>query len=238
MIQKVTRNPGRRRKSETSLSKEEIIDAAIKILDRDGTTAFSMRNLAAELKVYPTAIYWHVENRNALIGEVIAQILTDLLPDDFEVDWKDGIVRLCRNYRVKIKNHPNIAPLIGGQLVSNASLDFTMIERILSALENAGFKGSSLRDAYNTVISAMVGYTTQEFALVPSDASDKWSQSMKNTIRDVDPQQFPTTARNLDTLENQSFIMRWENGTRSPMDDGFELYIRSIVEGLALQLRE
>lgn len=228
----------RRSKSNAPLTKEAIVTAALKIIDRDGTEAFSMRNLAVELKVFPTAIYWHIANRNALIGEVIASVLVDLVPDDFENDWQKGILGLCRNYRTRIQAHPNIAPLIGVQLVSNSSLDFQMIERLLVALEKAGFKGHMLKAAYNTVISAMVGYTTQEFSMIPSDGGDAWATSMKEAIRAVDKDLYPTTAENLDLLENNAFIMRWDNGITSPLDEGFELSINSIVKGLALSLED
>lgn len=228
----------RRRDSEPSLTRSFIIETAIKIIDRDGTEAFSMRNLAKELNVYPTAIYWHIANRNMLIGAVIDTLLVDLVPEDFEEDWQQGIIGLCRNYRQRIKLHPNIAPLIGSQLVSNTSLDFRMIERILAALEKAGFKGNNLRAAYNTVIAAMVGYTTQEFSLVPPDGKEKWSESIRTAIEDVDEDQYPTISDNLDQLKNQSFIMRWENGTTSSLDDGFELFVNSIVTGLASTLNE
>lgn len=228
----------KRRKSDTSLSKSAIVEASLKIIDRDGTESFSMRNLANELGVYPTAIYWHVANRNALIGEVISAVLVDLLPEDFEINWQQGILSLCRNYRERIKAHPNIAPLVGVQLVSNNSIDFNMVERILTVLEHAGFHGSDLRAAYNTVISAMVGYTTQEFALVPSDGKDSWAETMQTAVDTLDQNKFPTTARNLDHLRNKSFIMRWDNGIASPLDDGFELYITSIVKGLAIAAQE
>lgn len=237
MTTKPRRKPGRRPKSDESLSKQEIVTAAIRILDRDGAEAFSMRNLANELKVYPTAIYWHIANRNALIAEVITKILFDLLPENFESNWREGILGLCRNYRSRIKQHPNIAPLIGVQLVSNASLDFEMIERILSTLEKAGFKNEELRDAYNTVIAAMVGYTTQEFAMVPKESSDAWSEAMKSSIRSVDAERYPTTAGNLGVMENQSYIMRWENGAVAPLDAGFEMFIQAVVDGLEARLQ-
>ncbi|MDO6729057.1 TetR family transcriptional regulator [Marinovum sp. 2_MG-2023] len=237
MSQSEKRKPGRRRKGEKQLSKSEIVEATLKLIDRDGIEAFSMRHLAAELGVYPTALYWHIKNRNALLGDVVSMVLADLLPEDFEDDWRQGIVNLCRNYRERIKAHPSMAPVVGSQLVSNTSLDFPMIERILAALEGAGFKGASLRAAYNTVLAAMVSFTTQEFARLPADATDSWVQDMKDEIRGVDPQRFPTIARNLPELENRSFILRWENGSTSPLDDGFEHYVHSIVAGLEASLR-
>ena len=238
MTTKTKRKPGRRRKGEKQLNKDDIIQAALMIIDRDGIESFSMRNLANELGVYPTALYWHIENRNALLGEIVSTALTGLLPDDFEDDWQRGIINLCRNYRERIKAHPSIAPLIGSQLVSNTSLDFPMIERILASLEGAGFHGASLRAAYNTVVTAMVGYTTQEFALVPSDSADRWAESMQEEIHNIDKDRFPTIARNIPILENQSFILRWENGTTSQLDDGFELFVGSIVAGLAKSVED
>lgn len=230
------RRPGRRRKGERHLSTAELVQSALSLIDRNGTEAFSMRSLAAELGVFPTAIYWHVENRHALLGAIVSTVLADLLPGDFEADWQRGIVDLCRTYRARIRAHPSIAALIASQLVSNTSLDFPMIERILTTLEAAGFRGVRLRAAYNTVLTAMV-YTTQGFALMPSDGADTWASRMRHEIRAVDPDRFPTIARNLPELENRSFILRWENGATSPLEDGFELYVDAIVSGFARTLR-
>ncbi|MCE8547956.1 TetR/AcrR family transcriptional regulator C-terminal domain-containing protein [Ruegeria pomeroyi] len=215
-----------------ALSKEAIITKALEIIDRDGIEAFSMRNLAKALGVYPTAIYWYLPNRSALIGEVIAAVLTDLVPTDESLGWKSWLRSLFRNYRTQIQKHPNIAPMIGVQLVSNASVDFEMIERILDVLRTAGFSDDKLPAAYSAVIGAMVGFTTQEFALVPSDDRDEWEQSMQSTIAGIDAAKFPTTTTLMPELTNRAFILRWENGTTAPLDDGFDMFAEAMILGL------
>ncbi len=214
------------------LSKEIIVAKALEIIDQAGIESFSIRNLAKALKIYPTAIYWYLPNRNTVIGEVIGLVLQGLVPIDINTDWRRGLEKLFRNYRECIRKHPNVAPMIGVQLVSNASLNFGMIEDILCALKKAGFKEAMLPAAYNAVISAMVAFPTQEFALVPADDQDNWADSMRSTIEQIDRDQFPVTAKLLPELSNKSFIMRWENGVTAPMDEGFELFISAFIAGL------
>ena len=53
------------------LSREQIVAAAIDLLDRDGPDAFSMRRLGAALKVDPMAVYHHLPNKAALFDAVV-----------------------------------------------------------------------------------------------------------------------------------------------------------------------
>ena len=228
-------NRARRRKASDpapQLTKQTIIDVALEIIDRDGIEQFSMRSLAKALGVYPTSIYWHIPNRNALIGEIVGAALKDLAPKDVASDWKESLRRMFRSFRARIREHPGIAPVIGVQLASNASVDFDMIEGVLSALRTAGFADAALPDAYNSVIGAMAGFTTLEFSLVPADGHEEWSDGMRKTIQSVDRKSHPLTARLMPKLANKAFILRWENGTTVPLDGAFELFVDVFLTGL------
>lgn len=232
----VGRHPRRpkktRQKQETSgLTREAIVAAAIKLLDGTDLESFSMRNLAKELGVYPTAVYWHIPSRNAVIAAVISEILKDITPPPSDA-WKEWLKALFRNYRDAIKRHPHISPLIGVQLVSNASVDLDMIEGILRALVNAGFPKATLPMAYNVVQSAMVGFTTEEFAMVPKEEADEWAEGMQQMLDSVDAQEHPLLVENIDRMKNRSFILRWQNGIDAPLDESFEMFIDLTIRGL------
>ena len=214
-----------------ALTRDAIVEAAIKLLDGNDLENFSMRNLAKELGVYPTAIYWHIPSRNAVIAAVISEIMNNLTPPPSD-DWKEWLTTLFRNYRGTIKRHPNISPLIGVQLVSNASVDLDLIEGILRALVNAGFPKSALPVAYNVVQSAMVGFTTEEFALAPKEEAEEWANGMQQMLVDVSAAAHPLLVENLDQMKNRSFILRWQNGVDAPMDESFEMYIEVTIRGL------
>lgn len=218
------------------LTRDAIVDAALKIIDTADLESFSMRNLAKELGVYPTAIYWHIPSRNSVIAEVISRVLGDVVPPDHP-DWKVWLKQLFRNYRLSIRRHPNVAPLIGVQLVSNASVDLNMIESILRTLVQAGFAEKDVLSIYNAVIATMVGFTTQEFAMVPKEEADDWASAMQRVTATVDNRRYPILAKNIDAFANKAFILRWQNGAVSPLDSGFDAFIEAIVDGLDVRLQ-
>ena len=65
----------------TPLRRASIVDASIRILDRDGVDGLSMRTLAAELHLKPMTLYYHVPNKSALMSMVITEVAT-------RIDWQ------------------------------------------------------------------------------------------------------------------------------------------------------
>src|SRR3954453_17986573 len=191
-----------------AMSKERVVEAALALIDAQGVDGVSMRGLAEALGVYPTAIYWYVENRNALLAEVVGHALRDVAPEWRGDDWQAWLKALFRRYRAAVRRHPNIAPLIGAQLVSNAGVSLELVDSILTVLSSAGFKADLLVHAYNAVIAFKVGFVTLEFAPMPTEDADAWTTALKQSFRTVDPQAQPVLARTLPLMENRAFIVR------------------------------
>jgi TetR/AcrR family transcriptional regulator, tetracycline repressor protein len=223
----------KRARRNPALSKEKIVAAALALIDRNGAADFSLRDVARRLGVYPTAIYWHVPGRNALIGEIAALAMRDIVPPVSPRYWRAWLKGLFRRYRAAVRRHPNIAPLLGAQLVSNTSLDARMIDGVLTALTHAGYRGQGLVDAFNTVVAAMSGFVTMEFGPEPAEDPRGWAADLERRIRALGAAGYPVLARHLPALANRAFILRWQNGTKVPLDSGFEAFIDSVVRGLA-----
>lgn len=64
---RATPNTGRR----TGLDRDDMVAAALALVEADGVEALTMRRLAAALGVTTNTIYWHVGSREELITEVI-----------------------------------------------------------------------------------------------------------------------------------------------------------------------
>ena len=214
------------------LTRDAVISAALSYIDRHGLAEFSLRNVAKELGVNPTAITWHVGNRNVLLAEVVAAVQENLTPmwHDGET-WQDWLRTLFNSYRAAIRRHPNVAPLIGSGLVSNDKVSPCLIEGVLKALTGAGFAGQSLRGAFSAVIAAMVGFTTQEFAPVPNENLDQWRDGMRRHLATLKSDQYPLLASNLPLMVNQAFVTRWKNGVDAPLDNGFSIFIECMIAG-------
>jgi TetR/AcrR family transcriptional regulator, tetracycline repressor protein len=218
--------------ADNALTKERIVRVALGLLDAGGLAAFSVRDVAKALDVYPAAVYWHVRTRNQLLVEIVAHVLCDLAPTGPRAAWQDWLRELFGRYRAAIRLHPNVAPLIGAQLVSNASLDFDLLDQMLEVLSHAGFTGAPLIEAFSVVIAAQVGFVTLEFAPPPPENPAEWAAEMQALVYSVDPVRHPLLARHLDQMANRSFTLRWQSGVEVPMDRNFKAYVETVIAGL------
>ena len=182
--------------------------------------------------MYPTAIAWHVESRSQLLADVAALAMADIQPPGFPVSWQGYLRSLFQRFREAIRRHPNVAPLIGTQLVANRGVDLDFVERLLATLAHAGFTGSKLVSAYNAVIAALVGFTTQEFAPIPADETRAWQADVRARLKGVEPFTHPILAANMKLLANHAFILRWQNGTENPLTDSFDAFVEIVISGL------
>jgi AcrR family transcriptional regulator len=219
------------------LTEERIVAAALQQIDASGLSNFSLRDVARSLHVYPTAIYWYVKGRDELLGRVVSYATRDAVPPSANADWKTWLREMCHRYRRAIQKHPNIAPLIGSQLRSNAGIRTDLVDCVLSALAAAGFTDDLMVEAYNVVIGALVGFVSQELAALPSENPGKWAEGHRKRISTLDVMEHPVLARYLPRLANKAFIVRWSNGTQVPLDTSFDLFVDVIILGLEQKLR-
>jgi TetR/AcrR family transcriptional regulator, tetracycline repressor protein len=69
-------------------TRADVVDTALRLLDQYGLADLSMRRLAAELEVQPSALYWHVPNKQTLLALVSDQIIGRAAPVEYLGDWK------------------------------------------------------------------------------------------------------------------------------------------------------
>lgn len=60
------------------VTRDEVVDTALRLIEDHDVTALTMRRLAAELGVAVTSIYWHVGNRDALLDLLVEKLLADM----------------------------------------------------------------------------------------------------------------------------------------------------------------
>jgi TetR/AcrR family tetracycline transcriptional repressor len=240
-VRKTTENPrrsvterpregGKRRAG--GLSRERIVAAALSEIDQNGLENFSLRGLAKSLDVFPSAVIWHVTGRTSLLADVAGLALADITPPGFPDSWQGYLREFFHRYREALRRHPNVASLIGAQLVANRAVDFEFVERLLAALAHAGLTGAKLAGAYSTVMAALVGFTTQEFAPLPVEERAAWQQEIRERLQNADRRKYPVLVKNMKFLENKSFILRWQNGIEAPMNAAFEVLVDVVITGL------
>lgn len=214
------------------LGPETIAQAALALIDRQGLAAFNLRELARDLGVYPTAIYWHVHGRDALMSSAVSLALRGVADDLPDGRWQDRLTALLQRFRAALHAHPRLAPLVASELVHNPALDAALVEHVVRALEDAGFDGSGLVDAYNVVIAAMCGFATLELSTPPADAADAWQEACQARLAEISADAHPALARHLPRLRNKAFMLRWSGGATHPMQASFDAWCAVFIAGL------
>jgi AcrR family transcriptional regulator len=146
------------------LSRDDVVRTAVKVLDRDGLDAFSMRRMAAELGTAATsALYWRIASKNDLLELAVDAVLGEALVPTDDGDWRDQVTALATAAYEALRAHP-WAPQL---LASHAGLGpnhQALAERILTVLRSAGFKGVHLDAAVSAVFHYLVGAAVTDAA--------------------------------------------------------------------------
>ncbi|WP_433361443.1 TetR/AcrR family transcriptional regulator C-terminal domain-containing protein [Streptosporangium sp. CA-115845] len=131
------RRRGRPRR--TLLSAPSIYLAALDLLDREGSDAFSLVKLAKELGVQMASLYNHVDNREQVIQGVRGLLAAEIggsIPD--RAGWEQMLGEWARSYRAVFARHPNTVKLLATTPVKTAAV-LDQYEQVVVALENSGW---------------------------------------------------------------------------------------------------
>jgi TetR/AcrR family transcriptional regulator, tetracycline repressor protein len=63
---------------EQPVSRDLVVETALRLVEEHDVAALTMRRLAAELGTAVTSIYWHVGNRDALIDLLVERLIADM----------------------------------------------------------------------------------------------------------------------------------------------------------------
>jgi AcrR family transcriptional regulator len=88
-------------------SRQEIVEAAVRLADQEGIEAVSMRRLAERLGVGTMTPYTYVESKDELIElmrEEVARAM--LVPEPLPSDWRDALRQIARRTRDAMAAHP------------------------------------------------------------------------------------------------------------------------------------
>lgn len=92
------------------LSQDQIVEAAMRILDAEGLDAMSMRRVADELGTGPASLYAHVANKDELLELVRERVIAEIpLPVPDPNHWREQLRQLATDSVRVLASHRDIA---------------------------------------------------------------------------------------------------------------------------------
>jgi len=145
-----------------SISREEIIRAAVEIAQAGGYEELSIRHLAAQLGVSPMALYRHIRDKDDLLDEVVDILLAAVWrPAAGESDWQAWIIEAAARLRQFLVTQPaGLHVYLRHPVVSPAAVE--RMDAMMGVLRRAGIDEATARSAYGALHTYTIGFAALE----------------------------------------------------------------------------
>lgn len=160
--------------------RDDVIERALSLLDRYGLADLSMRRLAAELGVQPSALYHHFADKQTLLAAVADEMLARGARPESRVaaaGWEQQVREICAELRDAM-----LAYRDGAELVATVHAFGLGARRPGLALE-AGLashvEGHLRRTAVRTLLHYVFGHTADEQAHLQAAAAGAVSSELR-----------------------------------------------------------
>jgi len=191
--------PARTRRARGSLSAEEILVAAERIVDGDGLHSLSMPTLARELGCGVTSIYWYFRSKDDLVvalADRAEEHLYARLPPIGDGPWDDEVVGYFSSYRALMHRTPiyremfafRIGSTFGGSAVTRSVL--RRLDAGLGLFVRGGLTPDQAARAYQSCSLYTNGVLAVEHGRTIEEPDADVAAAVNESIARVDPQEF------------------------------------------------
>ncbi len=151
------------------LTRDAVLEAAARVLERDGLAGLTMRGVAAELGVQAPALYWHVASKAALRIALYDHLMVGMVFKPEGEDWREDVRRMAHDLRRWLLSRRDLARLIPDGFFF-APQAMAQMDTVLGVLMGAGLTPRDAFYAFATSFSFVVRWCLGEVALRDDDA--------------------------------------------------------------------
>lgn len=218
-----------------ALTRERIVQVAIRLADDEGLDALSMRGVAAKLGVPTMSLYRYVEGKDALVLLMIdAAFGEHPLPKSPPRDLREALIRAARAQWALYRRHgwlAHVMPLARPVALRNV---IAHAEWILRAMEAPGLDAVTRIEAHMTLYSYVRGVAVnleseREAEATTGMTEAQWNESQGAAFLAIATSgPYPSFARLLNELSG---------GYDFNLDRVFEFGLEPMIDGLMKTLR-
>ncbi|WP_431902605.1 TetR/AcrR family transcriptional regulator C-terminal domain-containing protein [Nonomuraea sp. bgisy101] len=218
-----------------TLTKQQIVLAAVDVLDAEGVNGLNMRRLGAQLGSAATAMYYHVQSKDKLVVLAADHVFGEIeLPDLGAVGWREAAATLARGAHEMIIRHFWLIPAMSTHLIygpGKARYD----EHCLAVYEAAGFTDRDADQAAATVLMFVIGAAQGEAA------ESAWRAQLRRAGADEERQLRDTIAHISEIAQRFPRLRArtapsTDAAAAQPAEATFEFGLRAVLDGLQSRL--
>ena len=201
-----------RRRPRGSLTREQVVEAALQLADQHGLEALSMPTLARRLECGVMTLYGYIDHKEDLLDAIALRGLADVrLPRPLPSEPAAILVAWGRALRLTLLEHPSLPVIFLSQSVMGPGI-FRGIEVLLGALGRAGMRPAAGLHAIYAVVIYATGCVAWEVPRTRQQSASVYAAAWRQAFASLPPDEFPLTASVLDELPRVAGAEQFELG--------------------------
>jgi TetR/AcrR family tetracycline transcriptional repressor len=195
-----------------AVDKGQILSAALDLLDSVGLEGLTMRRLAQELNIQAPSLYWHFDNRRALLdamADAMFERVARSLPK--EAQWEQVVRSIAGQMRYALRARRDGAKLFAGTYPVSENVLRTG-DVLLKAIRTTGCAPKLSGWATFTLLYYVLGFVIEEQSIDPFDGESGVSfATLKNRAAGYSSDH-PALVEALPAIFDEDFDGRFEFG--------------------------
>jgi AcrR family transcriptional regulator len=170
-------------------TRDDVVEAALRILDDLGLPDLTMRRLAASLDVQPSALYWHFPNKQTLLAELADRIVAIRRPPSQQAgngDWREAVRAEAFALRDALLAYRDGAEVVASTLALGLGSPET-VERLSRAVAQGGFDAETSRRAATALLHFVLGHVSHEQQRLQYDSLGVLADAEPSPLDEDDP---------------------------------------------------
>jgi AcrR family transcriptional regulator len=202
-----------------------VLRAALRLADKGGVEAMSMRRLAKTLSVEAMSLYKHVANRDEVLDGLLDLVITEIEMPPVGTPWRIGMRTRAMSARRVFLRHRWAAALFEARVLIPSPVRLCYSNAVLGLLLNDGFTTSAAYRAFLLIDSYLYGFIMQE------------------VNQNIEPSEMPQIAERMTAppsmaeypylVQAMSHVMASNTPPEQMMDAEFEYGLELILDSLA-----
>ena len=144
-----------------ALTREQVLDATLRLAEERGLEGVSMRSVAGRLGVTPMALYRHVGDKQGLLDGLVERLLDELPLPEPGGPWEQRLLGLAGGLRSIARRHPDaFLMLLRRPAATPAAL--RRRDAVYAALQDAGVPAELVPRAERLLSTFIIGFAASE----------------------------------------------------------------------------
>jgi len=222
----MAKSKSRTRPRRQPLSRERVLQAALRLVDKGGVESLSMRRLAGTLGVEAMSLYKHVANKDEVLNGLVELVITEIELPPAGQEWRSAMRERAISARRVFLRHPWAAGLVESR-IHGSPVGLSYANSVLGLLRHGGFTVPMAHRAFLLIDSYLYGFVMQEVHWPFEEAAI--GEVVEAMTPQLSPQEYPHLLEAMGDVMTASVDGNFSGVYDAQFRDGLELILDALA---------